>query len=93
MTHSHSVHLPLGALLIWWAMCGSGLSTRSLTLPLPHLPHRFGVQLALEAGVAPLIAAHNPTDFLDVESLACATTTILLIYYYYVVLYYYPPTS
>ena len=36
MAHSHTVHLPLGALLSPCAVCGTGPSP----LPLPHLPHR-----------------------------------------------------
>ena len=36
MAHSHTVHLPRGALLIWRAMCGAGGELP----PLPHLPHR-----------------------------------------------------
>ena len=30
MVHSHTVHLPLGALLIWGTVCGAGCLTPSL---------------------------------------------------------------
>ena len=36
MVHCHTVHLPLGALLIWWTMCGTGETNfpkLNLTIP------------------------------------------------------------
>ena len=42
MVHSHTVHLPLGALLSPCTVCGTGTSP----LHLPHLPHRSRHHLA-----------------------------------------------
>ena len=37
MVHSHTVHLPLGALLIWCAMCGAGENLLWLGIALASL--------------------------------------------------------
>ena len=37
MVHSHTVHLPLGALLIWYTMCGTGEDHLRHSLRLPCL--------------------------------------------------------
>ena len=47
MAHSHTVHLPLGALLIWCTMCGTGINALVATVGMAALgksglliPHR-----------------------------------------------------
>ena len=64
--HAHTVHLPLGALLIWRTVCGPG----ALTLPLPHLPHlphRFDAPRFLDtcSGNARKVVSNHGVELVD----------------------------
>ena len=55
MAHSHTVHLPLGALLIWRTMCGTGCLTPSLAALAAQVPMLSALkQLVLADLVMPL---------------------------------------
>ena len=51
MVHSHTAHLPLGALLTWCAMCGTGADRcRAQDWPPPALAPRASVGTGRAAG-------------------------------------------
>ena len=70
MVHRHTVHLPLGALLIWCTMCGTGRTTSPL--PLPHLPHRYCAERVSDESSSERVHLSPDTEVgCDLRSVIC----------------------